>query len=774
MNRNKECPLIPMAAITGAPSREFLFERLKKWKSVGVSQFMIYPRSGLELEYMSEAWLDRCEWICEDAAALGFTSIWIYDEKNWPSGTCDGAVLRENPDFAIQALCIKETSQGEYEILIRRGDRMADLFNPDAVNAFIRLTHERYEKRLGRYFGSLIKGFFSDEPDIAFFGNELWKAGYVRMIPYYNGLEEEYRQLTGGELREDILRGLHTGSEFYQPPCNRLIAKRFRASYSERLSRWCAERGMLLTGHLMNEYCASAALNCNGHILEVLSGFSFPGIDDIFTHLLHEKQEYLTFGTGMYAIEKRGNRGGMAELFALGPCDMTLEKMCSEIWFCAAFGIDRYLLAVAQTEMRGNAEKTSYFNPLSETQPWHEAFRELGTEAKTAAQWARKKRVCEVAVRYPYEPEPLTDLLRHLSDVQLGWRLVLPDEPTDADVVIQCAKGILREERSRTEHFDFNVLYSDLLDRLPRSLTVCENDGTLARKIFLRRYEDGSALVFNLSGRERNLILKTGGKTIPFHLYAAGFYIYDPAALPEKTPENIFDLPEDGWEITLDSPNTMRGDFADKKCVFTLEEDLPELRLCIRNCGEPVEILLDGRNVCAEKPCGSLPQGFRELYLETEPFSLARGEHALTLVHDTADYPYLPAVFLTGRFAGTAEKHLSVYRNGGERLFGYAGRLKLSRRVRLPAGTDAIRAETNGLCAELFINGKSLGRRIRNPFRWIFPEQRSGEVEIALVLSTSCGPLFGQKAFENPSGGLWLKAYSPHNGEAVTSYRKKP
>ena len=163
MNRNKECPLIPMAAITGAPSREFLFERLKKWKSVGVSQFMIYPRSGLELEYMSEAWLDRCEWICEDAAALGFTSIWIYDEKNWPSGTCDGAVLRENPDFAIQALCIKETSQGEYEILIRRGDRMADLFNPDAVNAFIRLTHERYEKRLGRYFGSLIKGFFSDE-----------------------------------------------------------------------------------------------------------------------------------------------------------------------------------------------------------------------------------------------------------------------------------------------------------------------------------------------------------------------------------------------------------------------------------------------------------------------------------------------------------------------------------------------------------------------------------------------------------------------------------
>ena len=103
-----ECPLIPMWAITGAPSREFLRERMKNFWSVGITQLMIYARSGLELEYMSDAWLDRCEWICEDAASLGFTSIWLYDEKNWPSGTCNGEVMRLNPDHAIRALCVAE------------------------------------------------------------------------------------------------------------------------------------------------------------------------------------------------------------------------------------------------------------------------------------------------------------------------------------------------------------------------------------------------------------------------------------------------------------------------------------------------------------------------------------------------------------------------------------------------------------------------------------------------------------------------------------------
>ena len=769
-----ECPLIPMAAITGTPTREFLYERLKNWRSCGITQFMIYARSGMEVEYMSDAWLDRCEWICEDALSFGFTSIWIYDEKNWPSGTCNGEVLRQNPNHAIQALCVSETQQGKYEFHLRRGGKMADLFNPDAVDSFIHLTHERYEKRLGRYFGNLIKGFFTDEPDIAFFRG-LEEENYVKVLPYYDGLEDEYLQLTEGNLRDDILRGLKTGSEFWQGPCNQLIAKRFKSSFSDRISRWCGERGMVFTGHLMNEYSSSLALRCNGHILEVLSGFSFPGIDDIHPPLDNDQMEYLTYSSGMYAIEKHGNRGGLTELFACGPCDMTLEWMCTHFYFCAAFGISHYLLAVSQLDMRGNVEKSAYFNPFSEAQPWFDAFRELGECAAAAARWAGKERCCDIAVRYPYEPQPLTDLLRHLADAQFNWKLLLPDEETDAPVILSCVNGGILDERSGRFFYDFGMLNSKKLCSMPRQMEVCELDGSRAHGIFLRTYKDNSAMVINLSGRERELCLKTQQKSIPFHLYPDGLFTWEPDTKHEELPEAIFDLPQGGWEITLDSPNTMRAEFGDDDtCEFSLDDDLPHLRLVLRNYGEPVAVRLDGREIDVSSPCRSLRQGFRELYRESSDFQLTRGKHLLTLCRKTTDYPYLPCAFLVGEFAADSNRRLLTYHNDGNGLYGYVGKIRLKQTVSIPAGVTAVRANTLGLVAELSLDGISLGRRIRDPFCWRIQE-KSGTVQVELTIITSCARLFGEKAFSSSNTWKWLPEwlhwFRPRNEKPLLFYR---
>ncbi|MBP5640228.1 MAG: hypothetical protein J6X55_12160 [Victivallales bacterium] len=766
-----ECPLIPMAAITGTPSREFLYERLKNWRSCGVTQFMIYARSGMETEYMSEEWLDRCEWICEDASSLGFTSIWLYDEKNWPSGTCNGEVLKKNPNYAIQALCVSEPKPGEYVFSLQRGSQMADLFNPDAVDSFIHLTHEKYEKRLSRFFGKLIKGFFSDEPDIAFFRG-LPEENYIKVLPYYNGLEEEYRQLTGGNLRDDILRGLIIGSDFWQGPFNRLVGKKFRTSFSERLSRWSAERGMVQTGHLMNEYSSNLALRCNGHILEVLNGFSFPGIDDIHTPLDNDQMEYLTYSSGMYAIEKHGNQGGMAELFAMGPCDMTLEWMCAHFFFCAAFGINRYLLAVSQTEMRGNVEKPWYFNPFNESQPWFDAFRELGECASEAARWARKERICDIAVRYPYEPQPLTDLLRHLADAQFNWKLILPDETTDAPVVLSCVDGGIKEERSATFFYDFGMLNQKMLCNFPRKMEVCELDGSLAHGIFLRVFHDNSAMVINLSGKERKLCLKAGEKTIPFSLSPIGFYTWKPAEKAEKTEETIFDLPQFGWEIKLDSPNAIRVEFEDEKFEFTLADDLQQLRLVLRNYGDPVKVLLDGREIDVSSPCCSLTQGFRELYRESTNLRLSKGKHLLTLCEKAADYPFLPTAFLVGDFSADKNKTLLPYRNDGIGLSGYVGKIRLKQELEIPSGTTLIQANTLKLPAELSINGTSLGRRIRHPFCWEISEY-SGKANIELTIMTSCGRYFGEKIFFPDAScvfGKWLRNYRPRNDKPLLFY----
>ena len=51
-------PLIPMGALTGQPNREQIRTILEKYKAVGIDQYLVYPRSGCELDYLSTEYLD--------------------------------------------------------------------------------------------------------------------------------------------------------------------------------------------------------------------------------------------------------------------------------------------------------------------------------------------------------------------------------------------------------------------------------------------------------------------------------------------------------------------------------------------------------------------------------------------------------------------------------------------------------------------------------------------------------------------------------------------
>ena len=376
-----------------------------------------------------------------------------------------------------------------------------------------------------------------------------------------------------------------------------------------------------------------------------------------------------------------------------------------------------------------------------------------------------------MAVRYPYTPQPLAELLASLAGCQLSWQLVLPEEATDAPIILSCTDGGIMEERTRSFCFNFGMVKQDFLDEIERKAAVYEQDGRLARDVFLRSFKDDCVLVVNLSGRERDLVLKLHDREIPFHLYRHGVFTWEPAE-EQKTPETApMALPKDGWQITLDSPNTMRAEFENGVCEFTLTDDLNDLKLLVRNCGDPVELLLDGEKVTASASGDSLVQGFRELYQATVPFNLPRGKHVLTLVREAEDYPFLPSALLIGDFAADPEKNLSVYKNDGIGLYGYVGKIILKRQLEIPAGTTAISANTLGLAAELALDGVSLGRRIRNPFCWENPG-KSGTVDVELILYTSCGRYFGEKMFPASVFHHWVKNSWPRNRKPLISYSK--
>ena len=704
-----ENPLIPMGALTGRPDRAQIHAVLSRYREAGIEQYLIYPRSGCELDYLSEEFLDTVEVICEEAEALGFRALWLYDEFNWPSGNCAGQVPRSNPVFAARHLCaIREG--GSIRVEVRCNPDYTDLMNPSAVDCFLALTHERYYARLKRWFGTLIQGIFTDEPEIGHFGPA--PEGCCFRMGYYDGLEEDYRKLTGGDLKQDLAAGLRGDPDYYPVVCAPLLAKRFRTCFIDRVQNWCQAHGIVLTGHLMNESLPLQARKSNGRILTALDGMGLPGMDDIRCLADPGGLDFLTYGTVQHAIDQR-RVGGLAELYATCPTDISFARLTQMLFLAAAFGIDHYVLAVAAMDPRGNAVKQQYYNSFASDIPQLAAFPAWAKVARRAAFLATRPRKYDVGVRYGDNAPGLPSLLRDLTAHQFSWRLLAPEEPIPEDLPFVFAIGAtgVTEERTNSRALNFSAMHLRLSERISPAEEIRCADGTPTHEVFLRRYQDGGLLVANLAGRDLHLILHRGRHELPFVLQTHG----------------VREFP--GWRLDFDLPHLLRVEFGTQQEAAVELERPQRLRLALRKYAGTDMAYWDGREIHANDECIGLPVTFRQLYREVSLGSVESGRHVLRLPSGTVDYPFLPAALLLG-----------------DDLPDFTGRVCQSARIHVPE--TALKARVPGGITpgdmELFLNGSSLGVRLAAPYEWLLPPEVHGEtVEVRLVYSASIAGLFG-------------------------------
>ena len=138
-----ENPLILMFAINGKPENSYLGKYLKIFRDAGITQFMIYARSGCEFNYMQEDWYNIVKYMVDEAKRLKFSSVWLYDEFNWPSGTANKKVMQLNPEHALHQLSAYRDENGEIKFKVVKNPQMSNLLDTDAVQSFINLTHEK-------------------------------------------------------------------------------------------------------------------------------------------------------------------------------------------------------------------------------------------------------------------------------------------------------------------------------------------------------------------------------------------------------------------------------------------------------------------------------------------------------------------------------------------------------------------------------------------------------------------------------------------------------
>lgn len=768
-------PLIPMGAITGRPSREELYGIFRKYSEVGIRQFLVYPRDGCEIEYMSDEWLDTCRNIAEISAELDF-DIWLYDEFNFPSGRCNGQVMALNSDYEGKCLFINQ-KDSEIDIFIHSKKTAVDLLNPDAVDAFIQLTHQKYYDRLSKYFGSTIKGIFTDEPSYWYSYQDI---GADFVIPYYDGIEDDYRAKSGGCLFDDIKANYNNDSiggvwEIY----DRLLGDRMRTVFIGKIRDWCDRHNIFFTGHLMDELDARLAVKLNGDILSSLSSFSLPGMDEIFTKVTIGEAEWLTLSTAKYAIDKVKN-GGLAELFALGPSDMPLAKIRQMIWLTALFGVDRYVLAVSALDARGNLIRNRYFNPHNYMQPWFEAYGELGEDAKIAAAYARKTAAPDVQIRYPLTPamreihdghgninKTLLDVLKCLVRIQCQWELIGEEELPSSCPVLSVGDGFIDEEKSKRRFSKIDELSLFIESSIENKISVTDLSGNRAEDVLLRKYTDGSFAVLDLNDERGQRELYVNGKS--FKLFARGIFVSDKGygrQLDIKKAENVTNPV---FDLAIDGGNYIRLQFLSNSFEFSAAEDIMGVRLLVRNYKNDAELLIDNKRYLCDNNCTCLPPGIRQFYSVTDAFDLKKGVHSVQLSNKVKDDKYLPLGFLFGDFSfgdGNILRRLPERTALGTlegTLKNYAGRISLSTDVFIPDSGHKIFAEadTFGLYTKLFIDNEYIGERAWEPFVWEIPDKFKGRVaRLTFEEYTSVAPLFGDtEVFDKEQPCMFDKKY---------------
>lgn len=268
---------IPFWFFNDTFDEERIKAQLKDYVEKGVNGFVLHPRIGVpqEMPYLSEEFFRAVRFIVETADSLHMKVV-LYDEGMYPSGSAHGMVVEADPEYASKGIILLEETAAQEKLSREKSAKViatlsdgrsivygftggtirgihfgeddrepgapksADILNPDAVDEFIRLTHDRYYQELQQYFGNTVIAFFTDEP--CSLGRNA--GAYREWAP---GLEEELLA-AGGRLEE--LEGLFTKKENATTALyRRLIKRRLRETFYARLSKWCESHSISLMGH---------------------------------------------------------------------------------------------------------------------------------------------------------------------------------------------------------------------------------------------------------------------------------------------------------------------------------------------------------------------------------------------------------------------------------------------------------------------------------------------------------------------------------------------
>lgn len=364
----KEYSLVPLWFWNDALDPEHLKWQMRCMEEKGIYETIISSRLGIEIPYLSELWFERITEIVQYAKEIGM-KIWLYDEDNWPSGYAGGKVLEENPNYCgkhlkkleievdgedwelqleLPVLCAFKKEENFLRVdlemdRVQEGTKLivfcqdythwnpayskgyyTDMLNKEATICFMKHTHDVYKERLSDYFGSVIKGFFVDEPG---FYNNLHLQNILddNTVAWTDNFPQYFQRRNGYDilallpyLWEEIDQSKkQIRIDFYETLCDM-----YKENFLDVLRAFCEKNGMELIGHLHYEEFMQKHITTQGNYMRALGSLSVTGLDRIDMNPEKIAEKYASSAAHQY-----GSRRVLSETYALSGWNLNIQEM---------------------------------------------------------------------------------------------------------------------------------------------------------------------------------------------------------------------------------------------------------------------------------------------------------------------------------------------------------------------------------------------------------------------------------------------------------------
>lgn len=433
--------------------KDELCRQIEELHEMGFSGFLMHPRSGLATPYLSEEFMELVK-ACNEKAKQEDMLCWIYDEDRYPSGSAGGMVTTEkrfrltrllfttdkkyaglptvyandgedylvsaydivlNDDGTLRsydsytkgqeikgtvwyAVCEKEPPSGWYN-----GQAYVDIMDKEAIAHFIETTMPKYEKAIGKDFGSSVPAVFTDEPrhyraDPKAFSHDQKDTRIAWTPDFPKSFQATYGYDMIPHLPELIWQLPDNAPSRTRYLYHDHRAQRTVDAYMIPYHTWCKEHGVLLTGHLLGENHFNTQTASVADHMRLYRHFDIPGMDLIMDLLQPNIAKQV-----QSIVHQEGREAMISELYGVTGWDYDFRSHKLQGDWQAALGVTIRTPHLSWYSMRGSA-KRDYPASFHYQSPWYKDYHYLEDHyARINTAMTRGKPLVDIAVIHPIE-----------------------------------------------------------------------------------------------------------------------------------------------------------------------------------------------------------------------------------------------------------------------------------------------------------------------------------------------------------------------------------